>query len=279
MKLFAAIALCLPATCGAADSPAHVHDVASLPDAPEKALVQEYCVGCHQISRIEHAGGTFEGWSDRVRRMIRWGAKIPMDQVGTLAAYLAKALPPRLRPPSESAAPLNTAVSTASLRDVQTTLRLAGELDATGKIVTASVTPADAALIKQGQRARAFALQSRSSMYQGRIVRVVTLAGRTQVESVLSTRATDPHSNYLMEVVTERGWFLSVPNEAIIEEDGRQVVYVQQRSGDYEPREIQTGVQGDLYTQVVAGLTAGEDVVTLGSFFIDSEYKMKVAGP
>ena len=43
----------------------------------------------------------------------------------------------------------------------------------------------------------------------------------------------------------------------------------------YVPQEIHTGVQGELYTQVLHGLAEGDQVVTIGSFFIDSEYKLK----
>jgi hypothetical protein len=34
-------------------------------------------------------------------------------------------------------------------------------------------------------------------------------------------------------------------------------------------------VQGELFTEVVAGLTPGEKVVTFGSFFIDAEHTLK----
>jgi len=47
--------------------------------------------------------------------------------------------------------------------------------------------------------------------------------------------------------------------------------------GQYEPTPVQTGVQGELYTQVTGGLKDGDQVVTFGSFFIDSEYKLKGA--
>ena len=66
-----------------------------------------------------------------------------------------------------------------------------------------------------------------------------------------------------------------MPNEAIIEEGDRHVVYVQQQAGQYVPQEIQTGIQGELYTQVLDGLKDGEQVVTFGSFFIDAEHKLK----
>ena len=41
------------------------------------------------------------------------------------------------------------------------------------------------------------------------------------------------------------------------------------------PREIHTGIQGELYTQVTDGVKDGDQVVTFGSFFIDAEQKLK----
>ena len=77
-----------------------------------------------------------------------------------------------------------------------------------------------------------------------------------------------------MEIVTQWGEFLSIPNEAIIEEGDRQVVYIQQHPGHYVPQDIHTGLKGELYTQVLHGLSEGDEIVTLGSFFIDAEHKL-----
>jgi Cu(I)/Ag(I) efflux system membrane fusion protein len=80
---------------------------------------------------------------------------------------------------------------------------------------------------------------------------------------------------YVVEITVEQGPFLSVPNEAIIEEGDRHVVYVEQQAGQYVPQEIHTGIQGELYTQVLDGVSDGAQVVTFGSFFIDAEHKLK----
>ena len=67
-----------------------------------------------------------------------------------------------------------------------------------------------------------------------------------------------------------------MPNEAIIETGGKQVVYVQQQPAAATCRgRSSVGVQGELYTQVLDGLKPGEQVVTFGSFFIDAEHKLK----
>jgi len=72
---------------------------ATLPDSPVKPLVYARCDHCHGLEWIAKSGATEEGWTDRIRRMNRAGAMIPPEEIPMLAAYLARALPERLRPP------------------------------------------------------------------------------------------------------------------------------------------------------------------------------------
>ena len=112
-------------------------------------------------------------------------------------------------------------------------------------------------------------------MSQARVTRVDRDADRVRVSAQLASAGREGSTHYVLEIVTEEGEYLSVPNEAIIETGGTRIVYVQEEPGRYAPREIQPGVQGELYTQVLAGLQRGEQVVTIGSFFIDAEHKLK----
>jgi hypothetical protein len=180
---------------------------------------------------------------------------------------------------SESqAAALTLTLSTASLRPIQTWVRTAGTIDKTGKILGASLSGPEGALVKVGQRVRAFPPSSKSSMYQAYITRVVPRAGGpgdVNVEASLTASGRQNTTYYVMEIVVERGPFLSVPNEAIIEEGDTHIVYVQQQPGQYVPAEIHTGIQGELYTQVLDGIKEEAQVVTFGSFFIDAEHKLK----
>ena len=170
---------------------------------------------------------------------------------------------------------LTLTLTEVSVRPVQTWVRTAGTIGRTGRILTASLDSHDAALVKVGQRVRAFPPESKSSMYQARVTRVVPQGGRTVVEATLTAQGRENSVRYVMEIVVEQGRFLSVPNEAILEEGAQRIVYVQQGPGHYVPKEIHTGVQGELYTQVLDGLSEGDPFVTFGSFFIDSEYKLK----
>ena len=102
----------------------------------------------------------------------------------------------------------------------------------------------------------------------------VTVARRS-APRIRAAAGRENAKSYLIEIVTDRGEMLSVANEAIIEEGDAHIVYVRRQEGRYEPLEIKTGIQGELYTQVLDGLREGDHVVTFGSFFIDSEYKLK----
>ena len=170
---------------------------------------------------------------------------------------------------------LTLTLSAVSSRPVQTWIRTAGTIDRNGKVLKAFVAGPPAALVRTGQRVRAFPPSSKSSMYQAFVTRVVSRAGGAAIDASLASTGRAETSLYVLEIVVEQGPFLSVPNEAIIEEGDRQVVYVQQEPGQFAAREIQTGIQGELYTQVLEGVNDGDQVVTFGSFFIDAEQKLK----
>jgi Cu(I)/Ag(I) efflux system membrane fusion protein/cobalt-zinc-cadmium efflux system membrane fusion protein len=71
---------------------------------------------------------------------------------------------------------------------------------------------------------------------------------------------------------------LVLPTEAILHSGTREIVFVAKGEGRFEPREITTGLVGDRHTtQVLSGLSAGEEVVTSGQFLIDSESQLQEA--
>src|SRR6185369_7435309 len=170
---------------------------------------------------------------------------------------------------------LTLTIGAVAPRLIQTWIRAAGEIDASNKILSATLPAADAAGVKVGQRVRAFSPSSKSSMYQAFVTRVTPRGKDVTIDATLSSigRANTPL--YVMEIVVEESPFLSVPNEAIIEEGDKHIVYVQEQPGQYAPAEIQIGRQGELYTEVTAGVKEGGQVVTFGSFFIDAEQKLK----
>ena len=113
-------------------------------------------------------------------------------------------------------------------------------------------------------------------MYQARVAGVAPKGDRVGVTVTLIAPARQGSPRYVLEIVTEEVERMSVPNEAIIETGARRVVYVKDASSDsYAQREIQIGLQGELFTEITGGLKEGEQVVTFGSFFIDADHKLK----
>lgn len=177
-----------------------------------------------------------------------------------------------------------TLVQTAP-QALQTWVRTAATIDDTGRILTATLCSSDAELVQLAQRVRAFPPDSKSSIYQARITGITPQGDCVNVEATLARSTFEKSAFYVMEIVVQRGKFLAIPSEAIIEEGDRQIVYVSmdmdmsqgadRMQTHYRPQEIHTGLQGELYTQILSGLSEGDQVVTLGSFFIDADYKLK----
>ena len=59
---------------------------------------------------------------------------------------------------------------------------------------------------------------------------------------------------------------LAVPSEAVIDNNGTPVVYVQVEGESFEERSVQTGIVDGAYTQIERGLEPGEHVVVEGGY-------------
>ena len=173
------------------------------------------------------------------------------------------------------ASELTLTLTAVEVRPIQVWVRTAATIDPGARTLNAVVPAANARSIKVGQRVRAFPPESRSSMYQAFVTAVRPDGRRVRVVATLATPPREGSIRYVLEIVTDEGDRLSVPNEAIIERDAVRLVYVKDAEGRYVPREIETGVQGELFTEVRGGLMRGEQVVTFGSFFIDAEHTLK----
>ena len=70
---------------------------------------------------------------------------------------------------------------------------------------------------------------------------------------------------------------LAVPDSAVLSSGTRNLVFVAQGEGYFEPREIHVGLRLPEAVEVLDGLSEGEVVVTSGNFFLDSESRLKSA--
>ncbi|HXC60384.1 MAG TPA: hypothetical protein VN645_13805 [Steroidobacteraceae bacterium] len=245
----------------------------ALPDAPQKAVVQKYCTACHDIGRIQRAGGTQAGWQDRIGRMQRWGAKIPPGEVANVARYLAAALPPRARPGDSLTYFANLAVQEVREQDIQVTLRFAARALSPDRLALDVSSRTDAVLLSPGQRVRVFTPENRGSPIPGMIITVSP--GANPTATLRTVRPLDVTGRLaLAEVTLNRGRRLAVANDAILADGNDARVLVEDSAGQYEGRHVTLGLAGDQATEVTSGLKAGDKVVTLGTFFVDVEQRL-----
>ncbi|MBP1619404.1 MAG: efflux transporter, family, subunit [Acidobacteria bacterium] len=80
-----------------------------------------------------------------------------------------------------------------------------------------------------------------------------------------------------VELTSTRSAALVIPDSAVIDTGERQVVFVATSPGRFEPREVTIGVRAEGRAEVLAGLAAGEQVVTRANFLLDSESRMRAA--
>ena len=73
------------------------------------------------------------------------------------------------------------------------------------------------------------------------------------------------------------GMAVAVPDSAVLQTGTRSIAFVDRGNGQFEPREVRTGVKANGYYQIKSGISAGETVAIDANFLIDSESRLKAA--
>lgn len=81
----------------------------------------------------------------------------------------------------------------------------------------------------------------------------------------------------ILTTVEERA--LTVPAIAVQKDRGKDIVFVHNKPGEFEPREVTLGGPSGDRVPVTKGLTEGEQVVTKGAFILKSEMNRKEMEP
>jgi len=82
-----------------------------------------------------------------------------------------------------------------------------------------------------------------------------------------------------VEIRIDLGRRLMIPDSAVIDTGRGQVVYVDRGNGNFEPREILTGLRAEGVVEVLRGLKAGDKIASSANFLIDSEAQLKGVKP
>ena len=71
---------------------------------------------------------------------------------------------------------------------------------------------------------------------------------------------------------------LAVPDSAIQQIEGKQVVFVRNSEKEFQKHEVQTGLASGGYTEIRSGLKAGDQVATQGSFVVKTAFLRNLIG-
>jgi membrane fusion protein, copper/silver efflux system len=84
-------------------------------------------------------------------------------------------------------------------------------------------------------------------------------------------------ANVEVEAASGGGAVLTVPDSAVLDSGTQQIVLVARGEGRFEPRQVQLGMRGDDWVQVLDGIKAGDNVVVGANFLIDAESNLRAA--
>lgn len=151
--------------------------------------------------------------------------------------------------------------------------------------VIADVAESDVGMIKPGTRATITFRAYPNEPVEGQVmlvypeVKAETRTARVRIEVVNpdGRLKADMYADVLFRPGADDVPVVTVPNSAVIESGSQQIVFVIKGEGRFEPRRVTLGRRGDGYREVVAGIRAGEEVVTTATFLIDSESNLRAA--
>ncbi|MGH6996683.1 MAG: efflux RND transporter periplasmic adaptor subunit, partial [Phenylobacterium sp.] len=143
--------------------------------------------------------------------------------------------------------------------------------------LNAAVPEAQAGQVKIGQAVTAALAAFPGETFSGRVAAILPTA---QAESrTLTVRVELPNAQgrlrpgmfAAVHLSGEAQTALSVPSEAVIRTGKRSLVMVAGEQGRYAPVEVRVGRESGERTEILAGLSEGQQVVASGQFLIDSE--------
>ncbi|MCI0567365.1 MAG: efflux RND transporter periplasmic adaptor subunit [Acidobacteria bacterium] len=149
--------------------------------------------------------------------------------------------------------------------------------------VIASIYEYELPFVKVGQKARMTLSYLPGKAFEGRVSLVYPIlesATRTvQVRLEFSNPRLElkPEMYADVELQSDLGERLTVPESAVLSSGTRDVVFVERGEGYFDPREVKVGLRLPDSVEILAGLQEGESVVTSANFLVDSESKLKAA--
>jgi multidrug efflux pump subunit AcrA (membrane-fusion protein) len=149
--------------------------------------------------------------------------------------------------------------------------------------VIASVYEYELPFVKVGQRATMTLAYLAGKTFEGMVSFIYPVLEETtrtaQVRIEFANPGLELKPDMFVQVALQGnlGERLTVSDSAVISSGTRNIVFVAEGDGYFEPREIRVGLRLHDAVEVLGGLAEGETVVASGIFLIDSESRLKAA--
>lgn len=147
--------------------------------------------------------------------------------------------------------------------------------------VQVQIDESDIPYIRQGQAAEMTTSAYPADLFQGRISYVYphmddkTRTMKARLEFANPRLKLKPEMYAEVRIRVPLGKQLTVPQSAVLRTGKRDLVFVDLGEGKMQLREVQLGVKVGEFYQLLAGLQAGEKVVSSGNFLVDAESKVQ----
>jgi len=145
-----------------------------------------------------------------------------------------------------------------------------------------NIYEADLGFIKEGQEAEIETVAFPGQAFKGEISSItpvfdaMTRSVRARIEVDNPDQKLKPEMFADAKISVDLGEKLAVPEEAVVDTGVKQAVFVAKGEGYFQPRQVTLGVKAGNYYEVISGLKEGEEVVSSGNFFVDSESRLKL---
>lgn len=149
--------------------------------------------------------------------------------------------------------------------------------------IEAELYESELPLVTKGQEAVVTLPYLPGTRFTGRVTFVYpylsgeTRTGQVRIELDNQDLELKPDMYATVELVTDRGERLVVPESAVIYAGPRRLVFIDLGEGRLRPQEIEVGIKTDDAYEVLSGLRSGDTVVTSGNFLVAAESRLKSA--
>ncbi len=191
----------------------------------------------------------------------------------------------RVLPRVTLTAPIGGVVSELMVREGDTVLPGTAllKLQGTGTVwVEGQVPESQAALLRPGAAATATSPSVPGRTFTGRVQMLLPAVDPATRTLKARLELPNPGARLVPGMLVQmrfaqpgRPRTLLVPSEAVIPTGRRSVVMLAEPDGRFRPVEVKTGVESGDQTEIVDGLSAGQQVVLSGQFLIDSEASLR----